>query len=71
MKSLSKAVQSLAEESTKQQENIARFVREVDDGCARAVTSLQSIATNLAQNTEDLGETLDDFLAKIRQPTLA
>jgi len=62
--SLSKAVQSLAEETTKQQENIARFVREVDDGCAKAITSLQGIANTFAQNTEDLGETFEDFLAK-------
>jgi hypothetical protein len=63
--SLSKAVGLLAEEATKQQENITRFVVQIDEGCAKAVTSLQGIASNLAQNTEDLGETLDDFLGKM------
>ena len=64
-------MRALAEETTKQQENISRFVREVDDGCAKAVTSLQNIANSLAQNTEDLGETLEDFLEKVRQPAPA
>jgi hypothetical protein len=64
--SLSKAVAVLAEETTKQQENITRFVVQIDEGCAKAVTSLQGIANNLAQNTEDLGETLDNLLGKMR-----
>ena len=66
---LSKAVQSLAEHTSEQQKNIAEFVRQIDDGCAKAITSLQGIANSLAQNTEDLGETFDDFLARIREPS--
>lgn len=65
--SLATAVQALAQESTKQQENIARFVRDVDEGCAKAVVSLRGAADAMTQNTEDLSETLDDFLSKIRQ----
>ena len=46
----------------------AEFVRQIDDGCSKAITGLQGIANNLAQNTEDLGDTLEDFLTKVREP---
>ena len=68
---LSKAVQSLAEHTTEQQKTIAEFVRQIDDGCAKAITGLQGIANGLAHNTEDLSETLDDFLARLREPAPA
>ena len=59
--SLAESIRVLGQETTKQQENIARFVREIDDGCSRAVGSLQTIANSLAQNTEELSETLENM----------
>lgn len=66
--SLGRAVHTLAEEATKQQENVARFVREIDDGCVKAIVSLRGAADVMSKNTEDLSETLEDFLAKVGQP---
>jgi hypothetical protein len=61
--SLAESIRILGQETTKQQENVARFVREIDEGCSRAVGSLQTIANSLAQNTEELTETLENMWA--------
>ena len=62
---LSEAVRGLAAETAKQQESIAKFALEIDKGCGQAVQRLQGIANSLGENTAELSETFDDFLAKL------
>jgi len=68
---LAKTVYSLAEETTRQQENIARFVRDIDDGCTKAVNKLQVIASSLGENVEEIADRFEELLVKVRQPELA
>jgi methyl-accepting chemotaxis protein len=65
---LAKTVHSLAEETTRQQENIARFVRDIDDGCTTAVNKLQVIASSLGENVEEIADRFEELLVKVRQP---
>jgi hypothetical protein len=58
-------VRALASESAKQQESIASFAIKIDEGCSVAVQRLQAISGSLAENTKDLAETFEDFLAKV------
>jgi hypothetical protein len=64
---LSDAVRALATETAKQQESIATFALKIDEGCSLAVQRLQGIASSLEENTADLAETFEDFLAKAPQ----
>ncbi|MGU3542272.1 anti-phage ZorAB system protein ZorA [Methylobacterium sp. A52T] len=64
---LSDAVRALASETAKQQESIASFAVKIDEGCSLAVQRLQAIAGSLAENTDDLSETFDTFLARVQK----
>lgn len=64
---LSEAVRAFVAETTKQQESVASFAVKIDEGCSVAVQRLQAIAGSLAQNTEDLSETFENFLTKVQQ----
>jgi len=61
---LSEAVRVLASETAKQQEAVASFVIKIDEGCSQAVQRLQGIASSLAESSNDLAETFEDFLSK-------
>ena len=63
--SLSKAVETLATKTVTQQENIASFVRQIDDGCAAAIAKLAGIVDGLHSNTTELNDTFTEFLGKI------
>ena len=64
---LSAAVTSLAQRTAEQQQNIAEFVLQIDQGCGEAVQKLRGIASSLEQNTAEISDTFSDFLEKMAQ----
>lgn len=66
---LADAVSALAAETTRQQQGIAQFVRDIDRGCAEAVQKLHTITQGLEQNTTDLADTFEDFLSNVQRAT--
>ena len=64
---LADAVRALAEETTRQQQGMAQFVRDIDAGCADAIQKLHTVTGSLEQNTTDLADTFEDFLANVRR----
>ena len=59
---LANAVRSLATETARQQEGISDFVLKIDEGCAKAVEKLSTIANSIEESTDEIKETFDDFL---------
>jgi len=64
---LADAVKALAAETTRQQQGIAQFVRDIDAGCADAIQKLHTVTSSLEQNTTDLADTFEDFLTNVRR----
>lgn len=68
---LSRAVQSLASETVNQQQVLAKFVVDIDKGCADAVQRLQVTTGAIEQNTTEISEVFEDFLGRLPRQAMA